>query len=385
LKRHLRPLLPLVRAGRCAAAVLRGAVGPKPGITGSVLDPVRGAGARWTLVEPPARVELPPTLTFGAAAPWKLAAETGYTTAEAGFWEIEETRFWGHYSGVAVDAAGRLVVPLSPSPWGPLSHPARLRWRWPEPERVRGVTAVLCAPEAEDNFWHWTSDLLPRLHLIEQAGWELSRIDCFLVNGTLTGFRAETLRAAGVSLDKVRAVDAGTDLLLERALFPSGRDVHFHLPPWAHDFLVRRFPRGVWSGGRRLYVSRQGCAFRRAIDPGPLEAELKRRGFVEFRPEAHPVGVQRAAFEDAEVVAGVHGSGFTHAMFCRPGASLLEVFSPLYVDPAFFVVSALAGVRHASVIGRGELPPEGVDPRARFADVDVDVAAVARALDGLGV
>jgi capsular polysaccharide biosynthesis protein len=273
---------------------------------------------------------------------------------------------------VVFSADRELMLEFSRDIWTGLAHSARVRRKWPEPRRLAGVTAVLTTPEARGNFWHWTTELLPRLHLLEQAGWPLDRIDRFLVNDSVTSYRQLSLKELGIPLEKVMEVTGNDDLALEVALVPTLRDTHYDLPIWAAQFLSERQPRSRWGGSRRLYLTRRSCQFRGLLNENELMPELEARGFELFEPEKHPLSVQRGAFAAAEIVLGVHGSAFTHAYLCKPGTRVIELMPPSYIDLCFWCAAQIADARYGVLLGCGSRPKSGENIRGRFDDLVVD-------------
>lgn len=356
------------------------------GVVSSIAaDPrAKVAGLRWHEVYQAGTARRCPPECFGYELPWQFVEHVVALEETHGVFEVPQARFWGRYGGFLLDREDRLLLEVSRDIWPAQAHTACLRWRWPEPELLRGTTAVLSTPEAQGNFWHWNTELLTRLHLILKAGWSLDRIDRFLVNDHLGTYRGESLRELGVPLEKVRVVGPGDDFRLEHALVPTFRSEHFDIPRWSAEFLRSSQPVGVWTGSRRLYVTRRGAAFRRLLNEHEIWPLFERAGFELFEPEKHPVAVQRAAFANAEAVVGPHGSGFTNALFSQRGARLVEFFPPNYVDLAFWVAAGHAGMRYGALLGRGRVPQCGDNPRARFADLTLDPDRARRVLEWIG-
>ena len=56
---------------------------------------------------------------------------------------------------------------------------------------------------------------------------------------------------------------------------------------------------------------------------------------------------QAEIFNEAEVVIGAHGAGFTNLVFCEKGTKVLEFIPPVWDAMAYFHLSAIAGLNHA--------------------------------------
>jgi hypothetical protein len=331
-------------------------------------------GETWSV--PAARMPVPP-------AHWAFAEPGTYACEPHGILELPGARFWGHYGGVVFSPEGALVREVSPDRWAGRAHEAFVRLRFPAVQDVEGVTASLCQAEADDNFFHWTLEVLPKLHLLEQAGYGPGRVDRYLVNGRLEGFRAESLRELGVPLDRVVAVSEGFHIRCATLVVPTQRAAFHATPLWAARFVRDRLGVGDAGVGPRVFVNRADARFRRLLDFDPLRPLLEERGFAVVDLGALPLRDQRAVFAVARVVAGVHGSGFTNLVWARRPLVVGEVFPPLYTDPAFRSLAARLGHAYAVLVGEGALPSAGHNLRARFDDVSVEPRRFAAWLDAL--
>lgn len=72
-------------------------------------------------------------------------------------------------------------------------------------------------------------------------------------------------------------------------------------------------------------------------------------------------------FGEAEIIVGPHGAGFANAVFAQPGATLIELFSPHYINGCFWALANACGHRYGFTVGiqRGE-------------DIEVDVGKFLR-------
>ena len=137
-----------------------------------------------------------------------FAARTHEVTAPSYVAEFHDGVAWGHPTGGVFAADGRFVPSLSHDPAGPDSHTVWTRFRLPQPQRLAGRTLYLVTPEATDNFHHWMIDLLPRLGLVQRAGFELSQFDHVIVNHDERSYQLATLSRFGISPDRIiRATD----------------------------------------------------------------------------------------------------------------------------------------------------------------------------------
>ena len=101
-------------------------------------------------------------------------------------------------------------------------------------------------------------------------------------------------------------------------------------------------------------------------------------------PARIPVAEQIRMFAEAESIVGPHGAALTNLLFASPGASVIELFAPDYVEGSYWkLVDCVPGVSTATCWGPGRRPaPAGRRSRV-MSDITVDLAALTRALDSL--
>ena len=98
----------------------------------------------------------------------------------------------------------------------------------------------------------------------------------------------------------------------------------------------------------------RGKGDRRPLVEGEkIWAGLQKLGFAQIEPEKMSVAEQARAFRSARVVVGAHGAALANLAFCRPGTHVIELFSPIYVNPCYRNLSLAAGLLHGAVIGNG--------------------------------
>ena len=137
---------------------------------------------------------------------------------------------------------------------------------------------------------------------------------------------------------------------------------------------------GAPPGGRRLFVLRNAVATRRLRNQERIAALLQSNfGFEVVDPAAMTLAEQVAAFRDAAVVMGPHGSGLANAVFAQRLALLVEIFHT-DLQPFYRSLAHALGSRY--VILQGERA--GVDAaRADNADYILEEQAVMRGLEAV--
>lgn len=376
---------PLLRALRALPLYRRAARLPR----NDVVDARAAAatrGGRFVPVHPSERVPL--LARAGECVPALFDGVREFTTPETFVAELSEARLYGR--GVAVIARdGRLVADATVHLKGRIEdHNVMGRFALPRAERLRGTTAVLSAPGG-NTYFHWLFDMLPRLEILRRAGYDLAAVDRFAVNSVRHGFQRETLPLFGIREERVLSSDRHRHVVCERMVLPSFPCVSDYIPRWACDFLVRsilepalRARPSAEPTPERIYVSRQRGGKRRIHNHAALEPVLARLGFVTVHPEEHSVAEQARLFHGATVIFGAHGSGFANLVFCRPGATLVELFEPhpARTTSAYWVLSRQVGVTYRALPARRAV--ESTAPIDLWADVDAVERVLEEAVGG---
>ena len=64
-----------------------------------------------------------------------------------------------------------------------------------------------------------------------------------------------------------------------------------------------------------------------------------------------PLLEQIAASRDANVIAGPHGSAFLHCMYMKPQSTVIEIFSPSYLNGYSFEICRVLHHRYVMIVG----------------------------------
>ena len=268
--------------------------------------------------------------------------------------KLKRLRVFGPTVSVVVEG-GELLADVSVE-WG---RGAEENWAFrrlflPKPQPVNGRTLVL-ASTGGDTYFHWITDVLPRLGLARRGGYDPAFFDWVLVNGLTHPFQQETLKHLGIPKNRCFSFHK-TELAyeMEEALLPSLPGVPGVVPPETVDFLRNTFPTGKNPRSRKIFIGRSEAKHRVMIHEREIWAELQKRGYESVDCGKLSVQKQAEVFGSAEVVVGAHGAALTNLVFCRQGTPVVELFSPAYVNPCYRDLCVAAGLRHAAVIGNGK-------------------------------
>ena len=95
----------------------------------------------------------------------------------------------------------------------------------------------------------------------------------------------------------------------------------------------------IGNTGERVYISRS-CR-RKIVNEQELITLLKKFDLTVIEDIPRSVSEQISIYNNASFIIGPHGASFSNVVWCKPGAHLMELFSPNY-KPDFFRYLAIA-------------------------------------------
>jgi hypothetical protein len=389
----LRPLWPLAKAGytrgtRAIAPLtgnlsrLRGGSLPLRSVP-LIDDSVARSGGRVWVAKPEERLDraVPPGEPERHPTFVSQAREVIPRVAVG---ELPGGRVLGPHRAV-IDSDDGMIEELSMY-WGTSSwreHPVFWHPFVEAPQEVAGSLGML-ATRGDHSYYHFLLDVLPRLAIMDTPGvpaperWYVPR---------QRGFQREILELAGFRPDApVIDSDLVPHVRAEALLVPGRPDTELRTPPWAIDYIRQRLrpPDLERVPGRRIYVTRGRERHNRTVaNEEDLVGLLAERGFTVVDPGTMPVADQIRTFAEAESIVAPHGAALTNLAFASPGASVIELFPPDYVQLCYWkLADCVSGLSYRYLVGTGRAPRSG-RMNGVMSDITVDLAALARALDAL--
>jgi glycosyl transferase family 61 len=253
------------------------------------------------------------------------------------------------------------------------------------PMEVAGSLAVLAA-RGDHSYYHFLLDVLPRLAILDTPG--VPTPERWYVP-LQRSFQREILELAGLPPEAdVIDSDLVTHVRAESLLVPGLPDAELRAPPWAVAFIRERLrpPDLERVPGRRIYVTRGREPHNRIVANEDAVVELLGgRGFAVVDPGTMPVTEQIRTFAEAEWIVAPHGAALANLAFASPGASVVELFAPDYVQGCYWkLADCVPGLGYRYLIGNGRGPRSG-RMNGVMSDITIDLPALERGLDALPV
>jgi hypothetical protein len=181
-----------------------------------------------------------------------------------------------------------------------------------------------------NSFWHWMMDNVIRAAIAMDAGF-----DGYYIIPHYQ-FAKESLEMIGIPENKIILFDE-TPCILERLCVP--QLVSFKRFPRLIQKTRDKFLQSVGKAdvsNKRIYIARHN--FRTVVNEPELTELLNRYNFRQIVMEDYPLKEQIRIASEADCVIAPHGAGMVHTLFMRSNSLVLELFSPMYINPCMLPV-----------------------------------------------
>jgi capsular polysaccharide biosynthesis protein len=307
---------------------------------------------RWYIpVRGPELVELAPPLSLDDTIHTVYRGAQFYRYPPLFLAQLRNGRVLG-WDGAVLTPDGRVLEEFSfahgapPSQWPVFS---RLRFP-PKQEKPGAMLSLLSSVSSKPNYFHWWTDILPRLAVAEAAEIRYYQV---IVPKAMEDWQRESLERLGVPA--ARQEPFGDDhWQVESLLLPSLLGYSGMTRPWAADWLRRRIglPNPA-ARRRRIYLQRPETGFRHVANESELLPVLEKYKFEVHQTQEMSLAEQMKLFSGAECVVSIHGAGLANLLFAPPGARVLEFMSPLarYANSCYYSLCAAVGHTYGYILG----------------------------------
>jgi capsular polysaccharide biosynthesis protein len=309
-------------------------------------------------------------LTPGAGTYWKFERLLNETPEPVFVIAAEGWRVWGN-QGAVITNEGKLFKNVSREFEKP-HHSIFKQLRLIPYRELPGTTAVITCSGC-GMYYHWMFDALPRFGLLNDAGFDTGKVDQYIIDYSGMSFQKEAIARLEIPESKISKANDhfSYHILASRLLVPSLPSQLDTASAAACTFLVNLFlePGRKSRHGKNIYLKRSG---KRIISNAEeIEEFIESQGFETVQCENYSIADQAAIFHHADVIIGPHGAAFTNTVFCRPGAKVIEFFSPRWINPCYWTICEQVGADYYYLVGEG--PPPDRHSDATGANVNIDL------------
>jgi capsular polysaccharide biosynthesis protein len=388
----LKPLFPYLKPGyslgtslvapfTTLASMARGNYLPR-GSVATLEEAAAASGGRSWIVRP-AEVSSHPAPP-GVRHP-TFDAEATETIPRVALAELPGGRVLGQHAAV-ITGHSDLVREVSTyfGTTRPRQHPLYLHPFPREPVDVPGRVGVLAYQGGAVNYYHFVTDVLPRVGVVEQCT-DVEPPDLWYVPAS-TPDRVDLLDRMGIPADRRIDSVAFPHIRAETLVVPGLPGTELH-PAWVTGFLRDRLLREPYERipGNHLYITRGTSKNNRAVtnDAQVVEA-LSARGFRSVDPGQLTLAEEIKTFAEADIIVSAHGAALTNIVFASPGSLLIELFPGRNVVPCYWKLAhTVPGLSYLPLFG---IATDDRTDRTRtlVRDIEVDIPALLGLVDEHG-
>lgn len=289
---------------------------------------------------------------------------------------IPEGRFWGAHGGAVITPNHKILADISIEPglFQINFNFQVFKNKFPPIPRYYDENVALLHASYGFNYFHLMFDIAARLDLLRRSKIPIQR---YVTNHSLP-IQDEVLSLLGIPKEQRIEVTSSLILQAKELVIPSytGSSLGF-VPKWACDFLRKELllNRKVEkiAGYERIYISRGMAGHRIVVNEKEIMDILTPLGFKHIILENEPVARKIQIFHSADVVIAPHGAGLTNLLFCNPGTTVIELFSPNWMLSCFKMISSYYGLNYYELMGKGIRYPSRVDPRGYHENIEIDL------------
>jgi len=125
------------------------------------------------------------------------------------------------------------------------------------------------------------------------------------------------------------------------------------------------------QGAELIYISRKDTKLRGVSNEDDFIQKLEKQGFKSVILSELTVVQQIRLFRSATFIVAPHGAGLTNIIFCRPDTTLVELLPDDYINPCFYSIAEVMGLKYAATLNPVQSESSGYHNSQMFVDVNL--------------
>lgn len=220
-----------------------------------------------------------------------------------------------------------------------------------------GKRAILLGARGGGNYYHWLTDILPKIELLGKSGIQFGKEDVFVLTSAQASFQFETLQTLGITRNQLFLTRESTPwFTADEVCVPFLQNkMALKMGNWLPEYLRDIFDTGDVTASdasvrNKIFVARdpKKKGSRLLNNYNRTVKHFEQYGFEIVFPENHSVSEQARIFAGAGVVAAPHGAGLANIVFCKPGTEIIEFYGD-HIAPCYWAICNLLGLRYRQV------------------------------------
>ena len=238
------------------------------------------------------------------------------------------------------------------------------------PDYLEG-TSLLLGVHGAHNYYHWNVDVLPKLKMLELAGYSLDSVDRIVLRDFNQKFHKGAFECLGIDEEKLYLTENSPYFQCERLLHVDlrnfvGMQMNKAVPEYLRSVFLEKTQQ---PRDRKLFIARANDHARPITNQDKALELVARYGFETVYMEGLSLTEQASLFNSASVVVATHGAGLTNLVYCEPGTTVVEIYGE-HVYSFFYGLSNLCNLRYIPVLGSPDHYDAVIDPNIGNAKKD---------------
>lgn len=262
---------------------------------------------------------------------------------------LKDARYLYGNGGTVITSDDKIFLPASPlrNEWIYKRHQSLYLLKVESPVALDKVI-LIDTKACEDNYYHWLKDHITRFGWLRKMNLNLA--DYTLVssygNFPFQEYTLSVLAQHGFTFKDFKDAAAIKSFSAKELVIPAYTTIalngdHITFDTESKDFLQEMFvvqDLKEMETYDKIYLSRRRSN-RTSAQESVLVEELEKLGVKEIFLEDYNVSQQAALFNNAGLIIGFHGAGFTNLLFCKPGTVVVEIFGADFIVSDFWAIA----------------------------------------------
>jgi hypothetical protein len=208
------------------------------------------------------------------------------------------------------------------------------------------------------NYFHWLTEVLTRLALLEIQGIEYDWLYVPLENN----YMKSSLKLWGIDENKIISPDQNSIITADEIILPSRTaNVSFgnaFNAAYVHPELLKYVRNKLLAAtlemynylefSKKIFISRKDAPIRKIINEDDIFKEFEKYGFVRYELTNLSVEEQIMLFYNAEIIISPQGTSTANIIFCTPKTKVIEIFQGLN-DCTFWYISQILNLNYTPI------------------------------------
>jgi|TARA_B110000114_G_C15071367_1_gene389766 capsular polysaccharide biosynthesis protein len=227
-------------------------------------------------------------------------------------------------------------------------------------KKFNGKTVTLVQGASGNNYFHFLFDIIPKLILCEKYI-SLQDVNFFYLPGELN-WQKKILSAFGIPEKKIinsqkyRHIKSDIILGLDHPWYTKGfvHDEFENSPEWIIESLRVKFLKysKKFDCSEKIFLDRSDSKFNhcKIINNSEIITYLSKKGFKTYQLSKLDFFEQIYLFNNAKIIIGAHGAGFSNIVFSNPGTKILEIIPKTHPRIIYKKISNTLNLSYSKII-----------------------------------